>query len=236
MISEMYPNNSNEKRLFNSCNEKTLDTIAQVLYYMNYYDGRKQNWLQLIDIQYNMQNINRVTIDSYQTLKEYILNNSKNINIRITNAGCAYLYFVVYYFEFFSCKTSYSKTKIDLYPLLCTIPSVEEIVSQDIENLHCIKILRRVLADSKECISILNADENPILFRPNIHSKFITHQERIINSHHGFINNFKDCLNRIYFDECENNEKFKLRFDSLVSIINNIKTEYTSINKKNEEE
>lgn len=39
--------------LLDESNSEKLDMIAQILFYMNYYDGRHENWLQFIDIQYN---------------------------------------------------------------------------------------------------------------------------------------------------------------------------------------
>lgn len=114
-------------RYFVEYNQKRRNVISKVLFYMNYYDGRANNWLQFIDIQYNIpQKLTRVK--DHEELSELINENHEDINIRITSAGIAYLFFVVYSFEYFSCKSFKTAPKTCVFndgnipPLLCVIP------------------------------------------------------------------------------------------------------------------
>lgn len=221
------------KRFFDNNNADRRITVAQVLFYMNYYDTRSDNWLQFIDIQYNVASLDRIRIEDYRELSQLIDENHKNISIRITNAGMAYLYFVVYSFEYFACKSIYAEKKIkefgrdDLPPLLCAIPTVNEIKNENYYNLTCMKILRIVSNEAFSCINIMNADTNNIGFRRNIEDEFILHKNRVINSHVGFIGNYIHVMRDIYRNELENDTVFRRKFERMAGKMEGIMNEYS---------
>ncbi len=227
LIVELFPNtHSAVKKFLDGNNSVNLDRIAKVLYYMNYYDGRNSNWLQFIDIQYANMDKSTVNIDSPKELKTLIKNNFEDINIKITNAGKAYLFFVVYYFEYFSCKSIGFAVHKELFgekdmpPLLCTIPSLEEIEKNKADDLTCIKILRVVSHEALTCISNMDNDVNnkKILFRYKCNSIKLEHKERIINSHIGYIDNFINCIEHLYRKEGQLPEKVFALIKEIVSI------------------
>lgn len=229
IISQLFNNH------YNYYDENCIETreiIAEVLYYMNYYDGRNDNWLQFIDIQYNISQKTKIKIEDYKDLRKLIDEHNQNINIKITSAGIAYLYFVVYSFEFFSCKSINSKMKYKLYgnndlpPLLCVIPSKDDIKNKKIEDLDCIKIMKIVSTEALDCINVMNHDSNSIPFKEKVTDTPILHKNRIINSHRGFIDNFIYCLRAIYQDEITKDNDLFGKLLQLIDYIEEIRNLY----------
>lgn len=222
-------------KYFLKYNEKKRDIISKVLFYMNYYDGRKNNWLQFIDIQYNIS-FQQKDIKTYKELSRLIDDNHENINIRITNAGIAYLYFVVYSFEYFSCKSFKIAPKDcvmsdgNIPPILCAIPNKEEILEKKIEDLLCVKIMEFVSEEAINCIKKMEeykqTGQKTIPFRKGIYDKSIEHSNRIINSHTGFINNYQQCMREMYEDEIKSNTVFKDKYEKLENKLEQISKRY----------
>lgn len=221
-------------RYFIRYNSKKREVISKVLFYMNYYDGRTNNWLQFIDIQYNI-NQNQTRIKTYSELSRLIDNNHDNINIRITSAGIAYLFYVVYSYEYFACKSINIAPKEcltkdgNLPPLLCAIPNKEEILTKP-ENVLCIKILKFVSNEAAKCIERMKEDkkknEKTIPFRKKAQDRYMEHSDRIINSHIGFIDNYLQCIKQLYRRELRNNRVFWERFQLFEREIEKIRGVY----------
>lgn len=233
IVEELFPNTKYAiRKYFDANNEDKRMVIAQVLFYMNYYDTRSENWLQFIDIQYNLSDLNRVRINNHKELCSLIDENHKDISIKITNAGIAYLYFVVYSFEYFACKSIYTEKKMrefgedDLPPLLCAIPSLEEVKNINYYDLTCMKIIKIVSTEAFSCINIMNKDTNSIGFRKDRREEFIEHKNRIINSHVGFIGNYIYVMKDIYKTELERDVYFKRKFENLVRKMEEIQNKY----------
>ena len=235
LVSCLFKSHDNSlSLLLNSTNEEKLEILSQVLFHMNYYNARKDNWLQFIDLQYNSCN-KKIIISDSSSLKNYIKENPQNIKIRITNAGKAYLYFVAYYFEFFACKSIYKQSQKKLFqdkdmpPLLSAIPTIEEIKQGAFEHLKCVKIIKVVVYEALSCISVLNKSENQILFRFNSNDSFISHQQRIVNSHRGFIDNFIEFIKLYYSDEYKKGESmFNSNLNKLIKMLQDLRNQYVS--------
>lgn len=222
-------------RYFLKHNQERRSVISKVLYYMNYYDGRKDNWLQFIDIQYNFSQ-SQTNISKYAELEKLIDENHEHINIKITNAGMAYLFFVVYSFEFFSCKSSKFAPKdcvlVDgnIPPVLCVLPKKKEIMEKKVEDLLCVKIMEFVSKEAVKCIKKMNADrktgEKTIPFKKGLNDAYIEHGNRIINSHVGFIDNYLQCIKEFYKLELRYAPDFWEKYQKLESKMEQIKGEY----------
>lgn len=229
MVSKLFINGDN---YFDINNSGRREKITEVLYYLNYYDGRKDNWLQFIDIQYNVSQNNNIRIEDSKKLENIIERNSETIRIKITSAGIAYLYFVVYSFEFFSCKSVNAKLKIDAFgdddipPILCVIPSAEEIKNDNFEDLTCVKILNIVSTEAINCINEMDSDANSIKFRAKQEDTPVYHKIRIRNSHRGFIDNYIHCIRSIYQKEAENDSLLAGKLEKLVDYIETIRNLY----------
>lgn len=233
LVSQVYIADSDPMAcLLDESNSKKLDMFAQILFYMNYYDGRHENWLHFIDIQYNHTDNNNIIMKDHSSLKEYIRNNYQDIRIRITTAGIAYMYYVVCSFEFFSCKSITKKHhseyfgKNDIPPLLCSIPSEDEIRNIDISKLTCIKTITVVLKEALECIEGLNNSTNPVPFQLKQNATPKSHQQRIVNAHRGFIDNFTECLEHLYRKQCMEDAEFAYKFQKLRGEIEKLRNQY----------
>lgn len=236
IINILYAHIENAQSLyFNENNRYKRKIISQVLFFMNYYDGRKDNWLQFIDIQYNLSERYNVRIRESEDLRRIIDEHYQNIRIRITSAGIAYLYFVVYSFEYFACKSIYSEKKLidygtqDFPPLLCSAFELDDILNKDINNFECMKILNIVSDEVISCINIMEEEENQIPFKKNVTDVPISHKERIINSQCGYIDNFIQCIREIYKEKIINDEEFEKKFRALVTGIRRIREKYLNI-------
>lgn len=222
-------------KFFIKGNRQQRKNISKVLFYMNYYDGRAENWLQFIDIQYNLQQ-SLTRIKTYEELQILLEEHHDDINIRITSAGVAYLYFVVYSFEFFSCKSFRNAPRDcisndgNIPPLLCTIPSKEDILNKETEQILCVKIIDFISKEAVNCIKKIKTEKEngkkTIPFRKNAAERYIEHSNRIINSHVGYIDNFIQCIKSLYRIELENDGKFWEKYQRLEDKLEQIKGGY----------
>lgn len=228
LLKELFPAAQNPlAMLFDKNNRNILNNIVQIMFYMNYYSPREQNWLQFIDIQYDIADTSNplytISIDDSSELVNLIRENHSNINIRITNAGKAYLYFVVYHFEYFACR-NISIQGNDIPPLLYTIPTLEEIEASNPENLTCIKIIKKVQNDALKCINKMSKDNNVIYFIKD--GKKRLHSQRIINSHRGYLDNFVQCLRAFYSEELKQGNKYSQKINDIIDVIIRIRNNY----------
>lgn len=234
LVSKLYPSTDNAMSLLlDSGNNERLDTLSQVLFYMNYYDGRRENWLQFIDIQYNHAKDSNIVISTKEELRAYISSNSADIKIRITNSGIAYMLYVVSSFEFFSCKSitkKYHSTyfgDFDIPPLLCSIPTIDEIKNNNLASLTCVKTITVVLYEALSCIQRLNHSDNPVPFKASINSPNKSHQERIVNAHRGFIDNFVECILLLYADQRTKDAALDSKLNDLYREFLRLRDQYT---------
>lgn len=198
------------------------EKIAKVIFYMNYCNRRKNNWLQFIDLQYIKQSTNSVEVTNWEILLKIIKEHYSDISVRITNSGRAYLNFIVQSFEYFSCR--YNENSL---PLLCLIPTVDELERNNIDELECIKNIRIV---EQQVICCLNEIKNnycssTILFKKIFNDNGMLHSERIILSHRGYLFNFIDCLKRIYANYTLNFYQEE-KYQELCSTLNDICINY----------
>lgn len=224
-------------QFYQSENIYKREVLANILFAMNYYNGRKGDWLQLIDIQYYPEGVYRsIQIPDSVKMKELMEQNVEKIKIKITNAGIAYLFFIAFSYEYFACKSMNSSSrkeiigKFDIPPLLCTIPTKDQIVNSKIADLECIKSIEIVLLETLRCISKMNRDEQQgipmIPFRRELDRPFIKHTVRIVNSHRGYLDNFTECISEIYRNEKKNDTAFGDHLELLVETIQTLRDFY----------
>ena len=163
---------------------------------MNYYNSRKKEWLQFVDVQYNVNNENMVFyVKDATDLEEMIYDHHSEIGIKITPAGKAYLDYFVQSFEYFACRKNGQ-----IPPLLTLIPEENELFDYDEINLECLNAIDNVFIDTNKCINQMReiADNERIVYRRTINALPKKHDDRIIDSHIGYINNFQQCVKKKY--------------------------------------
>lgn len=220
LLSTLYPQIHNIKKWFWDKNTATeRSKLAKVLYSMNYYDRRENNWFQFIDIQCNSQAINEKHLSDALVFEESVFqpNVAKEMRIQITTSGKAYLGYVVQTFEFISCIYN------ELPPLLCAVPTPHELRQCDVESLECVKIAecvaeqsavlqQNVMEDIRNGFTVRYQKE-----RGSAHA--LSYAERVKNSHRGYLNNFCEFFDvYVVIDDPELREKKKAAIDKLMSI------------------
>ena len=229
--------NGEINNLYSDQNVQTREQIAGILFAMNYYNGRKGDWLQFIDIQYltDSQCLN-TRIPNSEKMKTILEEGVDRVKIKITNAGIAYLYFIAFSYEYFACKSIHSKTHkevigdYDIPPLLCTIPTKEQIINAKITDMMCIRTIKTVLIETLKCITKMNQDEQlgiPMMpFKKEIGDRPIKHTVRIVNSHRGYLDNFVECLYEIHYKSAVNDKEFGAHLELLIETIREIRDLY----------
>lgn len=218
-------------------NSEVREQIAGILFAMNYYDGRRGDWLQFIDIQYYPKGIKKRTrIPNGDKMKEILERGVEKLKVKITTAGVAYLYFIAFSYEYFACKIINSKTRneimgeYDIPPLLCTIPTKEEIIKTKIQDLNCIKTIEAVLIETLRCITKMNQDEHQgidmIPFRKELNRHAVKHTVRIVNSHRGYLDNYVECLSEIYCRDAADDENLDKHLRLLIQTIQEMREYY----------
>lgn len=239
LIEKCYGDSENPKEEFLR-DESHRDQIIQVLFWMNYYNSRRNNWLQFIDIQYDIDQSNNVFAGREERLKELIIDHFDNISLRITTAGCAYLYFIVYYFEYFACKSYNTETRKmefdnnDIPPLLTTIPSADELRSlsdSNIGKMICVKCMKVVAFEAINCMAVMQDNARSerafsTLFRRNLDEPGISHSQSIVRSQCGYLDNFFGCVKSKYSYEAQYDMDLDNGIQILRKTISKIKKAY----------
>lgn len=172
--------------------------ISKILYHMNYYNSREDEWLQFIDMQYNVGNGDMFFyVEDNIDLEKMICNHHSEIGIKIMPAGRAYLQYIVQSFEYFACRRKKGK----IAPLLTLIPEADELDSCSSEiHLKCLDAIDKVFEDVSNCIEQMRGvpDNERIVYKRTISSVPKKHDDRIIDSQIGYINNFQQCIRKKY--------------------------------------
>ena len=190
--------------------QEKREKFCEILFYMNSYNRRDNNWIQFIDIQFKEQYSNLVTsikqkenspldssvlVDKVDDLSELIQKYMDDLTLYIMPAGEAFLDFIVPSFEFFSVRYC-----SEYLPLFAAIPTPEELEQDVNKENDCIRILQTVTEYAKQCMdNLLSTDSFD--FPLATESGHVYHVERIINHHTNYINAFIQHVEDHYLDE-----------------------------------
>ena len=198
LIQQVYNEQDNDDfavRFYEESFSDERERMARLLYSLNYYDRNNNNWFHFIDIQYNVVQANRKSLSTWKVLLDLFLETKpapEMLKIRITTAGKAYLGYVAPTFEFVSCMA-------EKLPLLCCLPTEEELVKYEVANLKCAQIICNTLQKIHNYIT----DLQPYMNNPNLFYHRTndipgqSYAERIVKSTYGYLSNFVDCIRRL---------------------------------------
>lgn len=204
-----------------SNNEFYRKMLAEVLFYMNSYNRRDNDWLQFIDLQYKHSEKNIVIADE-KILYDMLSNDLKNFTISIMPAGIAYLKFIVASFEFFSVRYSTEQYR----PLFDTIPTIDMMEKcSNIRELSCYKTILLVRDKAKECIKLMASDSSLRLYTNVGKSK--THTERIIHQHTTYLDLFMRQVQETYLANDKIAKTVQYQYQNLLDEVKYIKDTYT---------
>lgn len=197
-------------------------SISEILYYMNSYNRRENDWIQFIDLQFKNYD-NDLFIENEEKLGQILSGNFKDCMVHLMPSGKTYIMHIVASFEFFALR--YSK-KYD--PLFTLIPSPTEIAKYNlITDLPCLQMIKCVNAYALSCIEkLLDEGEDTIKLQINGSAIGKKHFMRIIDQHKAYIENFGTY---IYFKYCiseELDKTIKGKYQSLYNEINVLLKKY----------
>lgn len=208
-------------------NSSQTKTISEILFYMNSYNRRENDWIQFVDIQY--KNVSSLTDDSISVnnedqLKEFFDKNMSNCTIHLMPAGRVYLESIVASFEFFSLR--YLQHYKPLFSLIPTPSEIEK--CKNVTDLQCYITINRVANYALKCIRTLKSGEDFIQLVRKNKDTGIWHRSRIKNQHISYIDAFILYLSKTYIDSdklCTSNT-IKDKYRSLCEKIILIKNQY----------
>ncbi len=201
-------------------NENYRRILSEVLFYMNSYNRRDNDWLQFIDLQYKNSGENIVITDE-KILYDMLSNDLGNFTISIMPAGIAYLQFIVASFEFFSVRYNAEQYR----PLFDTIPTIDTMkCCSNIKELPCYKIILLVRDKAKECIRLMESDSSLKLYT-NV-GKLKTHKERIVHQHTTYLDLFIRQIQELYLGHDKIEKAVQYQYQSLVDEVRYIRDTY----------
>ena len=209
---------------FDENNAYLRNTISSILFTMNYYNRRTNDWFRLIDIQHNLKSPGSETISDAAELNTLLSKHPDEVGLRIMEAGIGYLWYLVQSFEYFSCR--YNNNNEYLPPLLCCIPSLNDLETKSVEQLECFNVITKVQDEAINCIEYMRKNENTdLLFKKRAGAKGMSHIQRIINSHTGYMGNFMEFVKQ-YYKQSELSPNQKATLDHLERKIGWVKEGY----------
>ena len=226
VLSELYHVNDIERIWGSKENAEKRKSICEVLFYMNSYNRRENDWLQFIDLQFKDIN-GSITVQNPDILEQILSQNMKKCTIHLMPAGRAYLMYIVASFEFFSLR--YSREYRPLYTL---IPTPDEMKRHTaIISLPCYVQIECVVKYAIKCIELLISGEDTIKLYMNSAKDGIFHHIRIINQHREYIKGFARYIRDKYCYSEDIEESVKNRYTILYKRIiglSNLYNAYTS--------
>ena len=182
--------------------KNTKNDIAKILFYMNSYNRRDNDWIQFVDMQ--ISGIKQSTsITNEEQLCQIISDNINSVYLKIMPAGQTYLRYIVSSFEYFSYRF-YKKYTENYSPLFACVPTLSELNnSKNVKDLLCYKIVDYVSFNAIGCMENIKTVGDIEIHLSKDNTK--THIERIANHHRGYIDKFIYYIQRKYGknDKCD---------------------------------
>ena len=160
--------------------------ISEILFYMNSYNRRTNDWIQFVDIQVSKE-FQTITIDSVDNLEETITQKFEQIHISLMPSGIVYLKHIITSFEYFA--VLYCNNYKPLYSL---IPTQEELAgTKSLNKLECIKIIINVIDATNSYIKNIRANALTIKDQTGKNESF---SEQLVAAHYAYITNFANYI------------------------------------------
>lgn len=200
MLRQLYNTEDNiEKWLYDTQRESERRKIGYVLYLLSYCNRHDNHWFRFVNISCRNEEINKNHIVQPQDFEKQVLKEeiTKDLYLQITSGGIAYLGFIVQSFE------QYSSFFYQYPPLLSVVPSNDDLMNNQAEELLCYKIVKDVCLTDGKIIRKINkeCEKNPeIRYLKGSGSDGILYIDRIKNAHNGYIGNFRNIMEKKYMN------------------------------------
>lgn len=222
VLSHLFCRKDVEKVWNDEKNIAKKKSISEILFYMNSYNRRENDWIQFIDLQFKNSN-SEIVVENAEKLEEIITNHMKNCTIHLMPAGRAYLMYIVASFEFFSLRY------IPNYePLFTLIPTPDEIMRYNsVKELPCYKKIEGVIKFAEHCIDLLIRKEDTIKIFLDNSSNGKYHSTRIIQQHKAYIEAFIKYIRDKFCCSVTVNSLARSKYEALCREITCKKNQYT---------
>lgn len=221
VLSELFRKSDIEKNWNDEENASKRKSISEVLFYMNSYNRRENDWLQFIDIQFK-HNSHDIVIEDPNKLEQILGTNMRNCTVHLMPAGKVYLMHIVSSFEFFSLRYV-----PDYNPLFALVPTPEEIQQYvSMKQLPCYKKIEAVVRYAGVCIGILQNGEDTIRLNIGNSGNGKYHYARIINQHRSYIEMFVKYIKDKYWASENLDGGIRNKYEILCREINMQKNQY----------
>lgn len=221
VLSELF-NSSDIEELWNDktrANERS--TVSKILFHMNSYNRRENDWVQFIDIQFKDSKAD-IIVKTSSKLERILSSQMNNCSVHILGAGKVYLTDIVASFEFFSMR--YVPNYAPLFTLIPTTKDIERCVV--LKELPCYKKIKAVSKYAIECIKRLQSGEDSIKIYIGNQNNGKYHYERIINKHKSYIDRFVQYIKEKYCSDRYENKFVKNKYAILCNEITILRNHY----------
>ena len=233
VLSELYKTDSADSVWNNDGSEfrKKRREIASTLFYMNSYNRRDNNWIQLIDIRITREQKTTLSISNPEELEMLISERMDKIELFLMPAGMAYLSYVVPSFEFFSLR--YSNQYAPLFTLVPTTADMAGLLRNggSITELPCYGIINSTVDFAMQSLDILRfEDDIPLKIKDN----WVYQSTRIRNNHLGYLDSFSRFIRASIFHDndvsslTEESKRIQNFYTDLLDEIEGFKQRYLS--------
>lgn len=223
VLSELFHVSDIQAIWNNEVYAQAVKSVSEILFYMNSYNRRENDWLQFIDLQIKGNSCD-IIVEDADSFKQVLGNNMGNCFIHLMPGGKAYLMYIVASFEFFSLRYTQKYS-----PLFTLIPTPEKIMQyESIEAIPCFNVINRVTKYAMKCIESLRNGEDTIKLHIGNSETGIYHYERIINQHISYISSFLTYIRDMYYSPNTVSIIAKKKYEDLFSEIENQINKYKS--------
>lgn len=196
--------------------------ISEILFYMNSYNRRENDWIQFLDIQF-LDKKGDIIAENPEQLESLLAEKPDRCTLHLLPAGRVYLTDIVASFEFFSIRYV-----PEYAPLFALIPTTKKLENDSIviKELECYKKIKEISKYARKCINILRRGEDTIELYLNNRDESIRHAERIVIQHKAYIDRFVQYMKDKYCLSDETSEIEKKRVEILCREINALRDQY----------
>ena len=202
--------------------------VSDVIFYMNSYNRRNNDWIQFVDIQVIGSN-KTLKIERTSEMLKLINKHFEDIVLDLLPAGEMYLRYIIASFEFFSFRY-FNKKDGEYTALFSTIPSSDDLLNcRSINDLQCMKIILNVYKNAAACINNIRSKNTDTFIALDLGHEPKSHITRIIQQHTGYLSNFISYMKKYFLDNNTIEQNIKNVVEELLKKVSTIISNYLAL-------
>lgn len=223
----LYAMRINQETLGTRDYNNALNDLATILFHMNSYNRRNNDWIQFIDIQFHNENKKSVFISEKNELLQ-LMKEEKNLGsfeLVIMDAGIIFLQNIITSIEFFSVRFCDNKL-----PFFAMLPEANDLNLLPTKDLELSKSIEKIYNKAKEKINFIKSNNlNEIkMYTSKDDRKGINYIEQLINTHTYYIDLIVKYITDKYYNKTEVDSD---KLNSFTAYLLEIKGKYFKLNR-----